>query len=188
VRRLWELEEGREYSVVLTTGGGLWRYRLHDLVRVNGFHHRTPCFTFLGKDNAVCDLVGEKLDERHVAEALRIAESAAAISANVAMLAPAHQKAPCGYVIYLETSTPSTTAQLARFAAALELELCRNYHYAHARNLGQLHPLRLFYVHGDAISAYRAMLGTQGVKAGDIKPPALSLRPLCTTSFRGEWL
>src|SRR5947208_3192341 len=37
-----ELEEGRNYFILLTTGFGLYRYHIYDLVRCAGFHNRTP--------------------------------------------------------------------------------------------------------------------------------------------------
>ena len=61
-----EVEAGTEYSVVVTTGGGLYRYRLEDRVLVTGFLGTTPTLRFLGKAGHVCDRYGEKLHVRHV--------------------------------------------------------------------------------------------------------------------------
>ena len=36
-----EVEDGKHYYLVPTTAAGLYRYDLHDLVRVAGFHRRT---------------------------------------------------------------------------------------------------------------------------------------------------
>src|SRR5208282_5190930 len=41
-----ELSVGEEYSIVLTTGGALWRYRLHDRVKVMGFERECPLLKF----------------------------------------------------------------------------------------------------------------------------------------------
>jgi len=49
---LHELEANHEYSALLTTGGGLYRYRLGDRVRVVGFARNTPLLEFLGKEDA----------------------------------------------------------------------------------------------------------------------------------------
>src|SRR6185295_8804456 len=50
--------------------GGLSRYRIGDRVRVSHVYRRTPCLTFVGREGSVSDLVGEKLHETFVAEAL----------------------------------------------------------------------------------------------------------------------
>src|SRR5262249_29613534 len=44
-----ELDEGGEYTPLVTTAGGLYRYRLGDRVRVDGFVERTPSLTFVGR-------------------------------------------------------------------------------------------------------------------------------------------
>ena len=54
----------REYDIVLTQHGGLYRYRIGDRVRVTRFYQATPCLEFVGRSDAVCDLTGEKLHER----------------------------------------------------------------------------------------------------------------------------
>jgi hypothetical protein len=61
VKLAHELRPGAIYRVIVTTGGGLWRYRLGDLVEVDGFVGRTPSLRFLGRGGNVSDLCGEKL-------------------------------------------------------------------------------------------------------------------------------
>ncbi len=174
VRRLWELEEGGEYSIVLTTGGGLWRYRLHDLVRVTGYCGKTPCLEFLGKDNAVSDLVGEKIDERHAAEAIVRAEKKTGITPLFSMLVPViYQDGTCGYKIHMEMEYGNEMHKsYDAFAAAVELELRRNYHYAHARNIGQLKAAVACVVNG-AEALYRKECEQRGMKSGNVKYQAL---------------
>ena len=66
-----ELDCGRQYSVVLTTGGGLYRYQLNDLVEVVGRLHDCPLIRFLGRQGHVSDWFGEKLNEAHVSRILQ---------------------------------------------------------------------------------------------------------------------
>lgn len=177
VHPVWELEQGGTYSVVLTTGGGLWRYRLHDEVRVTGFLGATPCLEFLGKDNAVSDMVGEKLHERHAAEALKAAETAAGIRPVFAMVVPekACGSGACGYRLLLELPAARAGQDAARdWADTVERELCRNYHYAHARRLGQLEALQVTPVR-DGLAAYRRARESRGMRLATLKPPALDV-------------
>src|SRR5262249_38089834 len=51
-----KVQEGEEYEIVVTTAGGLWRYRLGDRVRVTGWLEKTPSLTFLGRRGNVSDL------------------------------------------------------------------------------------------------------------------------------------
>ena len=62
-----ELENGREYHVVLSHLGGLYRCATRDIVRVEDFADRTPMVSYAGR-NGVLSVAGEVLRE---AQALR---------------------------------------------------------------------------------------------------------------------
>ena len=69
-----ELIEGRNYFIVLTTAGGLYRYKISDLVRCVGFHGRAPLIEFLNKGAHFSSLTGEKLSEFQVVAAVEEAQ------------------------------------------------------------------------------------------------------------------
>lgn len=168
-RFTWEIEEGGIYSVVLTTGGGLYRYRLQDRVRVEGFVEKTPSLRFLGKEGHVSDLRGEKLHESFVAGVLARVFARIGISPRFAMLAPADEE-PAGYVLYLESEeTPP-----AGLSEELDEELSANPHYRLCRALGQLAMVRIVPVAKDAYSRYVEHCRRRGQRLGDVKPLALS--------------
>ena len=66
-----ELEVDREYVLLLTTYSGLYRYNLHDVVRVSGFAGRNPCIEFVAKTRDYGNLAGEKLSGAFVADVVR---------------------------------------------------------------------------------------------------------------------
>jgi hypothetical protein len=164
-RFAWELEEGRVYSVVLTTGGGLYRYRLEDRVRVEGFLERTPSLRFLGKEGHVSDLRGEKLHESFVAGVL--AQVLSGINPRFAMLAPADDS---GYLLFLETDAEPPTD----LAERLDEELSANPHYRLCRTLGQLAAVRIRRLKPGAFARYLHRCRQLGQRWGDVKPLALS--------------
>ena len=154
-----ELADGATYEVVLTTGGGLWRYRLGDRVRVDGFVGRTPSVRFVGRAGAVSDRFGEKLDEPFVAAV--IAELSTGW--RFAMLAPDGER----YALFVEGNAA------AELGGRLDVALRRNPHYAYCRDLGQLGtPVVVSVVDGDA--AYQRRMVSRGQRAGDVKPAAVS--------------
>ncbi|HEX8819074.1 MAG TPA: GH3 auxin-responsive promoter family protein [Archangium sp.] len=167
-----ELERGRTYSVLLSTSGGLLRYRLGDLVRVEGFHHATPCLRFLGRADSVCDLVGEKLAATRVSTVLDATlPTVLGRRPPFAMLAPewdAH--APPAYRLFVETDLPEV--HLEEAARAIERALCEGYHYRYARELGQLGPVCALRV-TEGTRRYEARCIALGQRAGDIKPTDL---------------
>ena len=65
-----ELEEGRDYFILLTTSGGLYRYDIHDVVRCVGFQGQAPLLEFLNKGKNFSNLTGEKLSEHQVIRAV----------------------------------------------------------------------------------------------------------------------
>jgi hypothetical protein len=162
-----ELEVGKLYEVVLTTGGGLYRYRLKDLVRVEGYLHRTPLLRFAGRTDGVIDLAGEKLSPAFVEQALADAGRALGVPPAFAMLAPAAGE-PAGYVLY--TDLPQ---HALRMAAQLDVELRQSHHYNLCRTLGQLAPVRVV-ANERAERIYHEVCAAGGQRVGVIKPRSLA--------------
>jgi GH3 auxin-responsive promoter len=176
-----ELEQGREYVVLLSTSGGLLRYRLGDLVRVEGFADATPCLRFMGRADAVSDLVGEKLAATRVTAVLDVTLPPLFGGARprFAMLAP-EWAAPPAYRLFLETDAPDE--RLAEAAEATERALREGFHYRYARELGQLGPVRAVRV-SEGARQYEARCMALGQRAGDIKPVDLHRQPGWTAHF-----
>jgi hypothetical protein len=168
-----QLREGPVYEVIVTTAGGLWRYRLHDQVQVTGFLGKTPSLRFLGRKGNISDRCGEKLSEAFVAQALQKALGGLAAIPRFTLLAPDKDDFGYYYTLYLEGEAPEC------IAVRVESELRANPNYAVCRDLGQLQPVRLFRVkRGHEIYIRRQL--TAGRRLGDIKACPLS----CETEWR----
>ena len=181
--RLWELQRGQICSAVITTDGGLYRYRLHDLVRVADFCGRTPCLEFVGRDGLVSDLCGEKLTGEDVKSALAHFTQTTGVIFQFAMAVPdVNGKIP-GYVLILETAGESTLPAGEAGSTIFEELLQRNFHYAHARRLGQLQPVRILSVR-NAAATCRDALVSRGRRHGEIKFPVLFKEAGLADDFR----
>jgi hypothetical protein len=165
-----ELCAGERYEVIVTTGGGLWRYRLGDLVQVGGFVSSTPSLRFLGRAGNVSDLCGEKLAEPFVATAIETACTSLGFTPRFAMLAPDSVQGHWGYTLFAEGDLPT------ELPARLDQELRKNPHYSLCRDLGQLEHVCCFPITGDGYEAFGLAGVTAGQRLGNIKPRALSLR------------
>jgi len=163
-----ELEQGAEYSVVMTTSGGLWRYRLGDRVRVTGFLRRAPLLEFVGKEDGVCDLRGEKLNPAFAGSVLRELRRELLLPVGFAMLAPSRTP-EAGYLLLVGQSAPAT------LATALDNKLRANPQYAYARDLGQLSAPRVITCGPNAAERYLERCIFLGQRAGDVKPTSLHL-------------
>jgi hypothetical protein len=149
------LRSGMECEVLLTTSGGLMRYRSGDRVRITGFDPGgIPQMRFLGRKGMVCDLVGEKLSEESVAEAFAGARGFLAADAD----------AP-GYGLWIEETD---------LAAGVLGRLRENPYFQQALELGQLAPIGIRRLRdGWATALSVALARRQGCRIGDVKLPVL---------------
>lgn len=180
-RLLHELAVNREYSVLLTTGGGLYRYRLGDRVRVTGFAQNTPLLEFLSKEDGVSDLCGEKLSPAFVGCVLEELAGEHAYLSDFAMLAPSQQES-LRYVLFLQGAASQTD-----LAARLDRKLTRNPHYAYCRRLGQLAAPRVFQITRDAGECYLRRCVSLGQRAGAVKTVGLHRLTGWEDFFQGDW-
>lgn len=145
-RPAWALEDGRRYAIVLTTGAGLYRYLLHDLVEVCGLYERTPRIRFVRKAGAASNLAGEKLDESHATRAVGSALAAAGLEATwFALVAcpPDGRRDKPGYALHLELPAGVTLPAEALVTAVDRALGAEAYDYARLRAGNQLAPLQL---------------------------------------------
>jgi hypothetical protein len=168
VRLAHELQPGMEYTLLLTTGGGLYRYKLCDRVIVDDFVHDTPSLRFLGRDDCVSDLFGEKLSDGFVARVLEQLFTGA--PPRFAMLAPDRCAAGIAYTLFVASDGQTDPDLAARLERALRL----NPQYAWCVDLGQLRPARVAGVGPGAMSAFIGVCVAGGQRLGDVKPVSLS--------------
>jgi hypothetical protein len=172
-----ELEAGGRYRVVVTTGGGFYRYQMHDEVEVVDFENECPLLRFLGKSERVCDLVGEKLGEPHVRSVLDRLFAEARLVPRFALVVPVTTRRPFRYRLYLEVSElQKATMAPEQLATALEKGFAENPHYRYAIGLGQLVPAEVELLDGRSATAwqiYERRCLARGQKLGDIKPAVL---------------
>lgn len=171
VRLAHEVERGGEYEVVLSNGGGLWRYRLGDMVACTGRLGTAPTLRFLGRAGAVSDLRGEKLAEPFVATVLRAAAATLAPGCSLSLRARAggdDADATAGYALLVEGTRD--VALVTALVAHVEAALADNPHYALARRLGQLAPLAG--VVAEETAGASALLAHAG-RIGEAKPRVL---------------
>ncbi|MDD5008253.1 MAG: GH3 auxin-responsive promoter family protein [Syntrophorhabdaceae bacterium] len=184
-----QIRKGRSYGVMVTTGGGLYRYNLNDIVEVAGFRGEIPLIRFKGKIDQISDLVGEKLNNFHVEKAMSKVFNACGVTPAFCMLAPDHDrnKRPF-YTLYLSPNGFPDNV-LPGIAAMMEKELSENFHYSYARSAGQLLPVNMFVIDvekGKPQDIYLERMISGGKRAGNIKPPSLDKNTGWSGLFPGE--
>jgi GH3 auxin-responsive promoter len=181
IRLAHELQEDAVYKVVVTTAGGLWRYRLGDQVQVTGFVGKTPSLRFMARSGNISDRFGEKLSEAFVAQAIQEAMTGQISLPRFVLLAPDEDPSGCRYTLYIQGDIPNN------LSSRLETVLQRNPQYAWCRQLEQLKPPRVFRITSGGNEAFIARELSQGKRLGEIKTSPLSPRTGWTQCFQGDY-
>ncbi len=152
------LEKG-EYEVIVTTGGGFYRYCIGDIIEViEVFAKSPPLIRFLRRNGVSSDMFGEKLTDDFVRN---VCVSLGAEN-EFCLLAPEGNR----YCLY--TSSCEISDDM------LDNALCESFHYNYCRQLGQLEKAEVVVVSGNPADAYIKRLSEDGMRIGDIKPAFLS--------------
>ncbi len=137
-----ELDAPREYYVFITTTGGLYRYDINDIVRVESFYNEAPLITFQRKGRGMTSITGEKVSDNQIIEAI----TAAAGEANVRV---GHFRALADingarYVFQIEPEGEISEAQGHTLLEAIEKKLSGlNLEYEGKRKSQRLNPPEL---------------------------------------------
>ncbi len=194
-----ELEVGRKYFLVISTIGGLYRYRMNDLVEVAGRcgrKERAPAIRFLSKGARILSLTGEKVSEAQASGAAADAARESGLDLTgftVSVRLPAEERA--GYLIAVEPAAGQSRDLLEKFLREFERALCRwNIEYAEKRKSMRLSTPVLLVLPEGSYSRWRAERVAGGAHDGQIKPPNLlpheefdrSFQPLDFVTVAGE--
>ncbi|MEE8360201.1 MAG: GH3 auxin-responsive promoter family protein [Candidatus Omnitrophota bacterium] len=173
-----ELELGKEYFIIITTPGGLYRYDIDDVVKVVGFHNKTPRIEFVQKGINVTSLTGEKLYESHVIEAVKNAVHGAGVHVEFFTACIEWAEIP-RYVFLVELRDSvhqNKKKDLLRFIDDQIKVL--NIEYDAKRKSERLGDPVLKIVKRGAFNSYRATKVASGAHDGQFKLPQLT-KDLC---------
>jgi hypothetical protein len=132
---LHEIEEGRDYHVIVTTAAGLLRYHMNDVVRATLRIGQTPTLAFVRKGRGVTNITGEKLSEDQVHSAMaHIAKTSGMMPTFFVVLSDPQIS---GYRAFVEYG--NADADVSALAARFDERLCElNIEYAAKRKSGRL--------------------------------------------------
>jgi hypothetical protein len=174
-----EVEEGKTYFILPTTKFGLYRYHIYDLVRVTGFHNRTPLVEFLSKGSLFSSLTGEKLSEYHVTGAMPAVLHAMNLNLTAYSLAPCWDDEQPYYGLFIERGDLHSRAQGIELGERLDRKLQEmNVEYAAKRESLRLGSIRLELLPAGAWQQWdRQRLARTGGTLEQYKHPCLIADP-----------
>lgn len=140
---------------------------------MSGIYHHTPCFEFLGRQESISDLVGEKLQESFVCQILeRLNIPETCFKSLVPVANPPH------YILLLDQVVESPQI----LAKNLDIALSQSIQYQRARLLDQLAPPQVFISPKipELLALYRVRSGSIW---GGVKYPILATSPINADLF-----
>jgi hypothetical protein len=169
-----EVELGQRYVIVQTGPHGLYRYNIDDIVEVNGFQGRVPTLHFVQKAKLVTSLVGEKLYETHVIEAMD------RVAARRPDLKPAYYLLYCdqetvNYKLCVEFVRPVSPEQLREVLDLFEAAIGEvNIEYPYKRASLRIRPPEIFQLKPGSFLKLVKFIGKNSVMDNQAKTPRLS--------------
>lgn len=177
---LHELEGGEEYYVIVTTGEGLYRYDINDILRVDGRVRNTPTLQFVQKGKGVTNITGEKVTESQVLNVVLQVLSKHGPHPRFFVMIAADD--PPAYTLYVEWDAPD---DLAGIAAEVDRTLSEvNIEYKAKRASGRLLPLTLGPLRRGAGGQYRQHCVSAGQRDAQFKYLHLQHESECSFDFR----
>ena len=184
--RLDQLEVGGRYDVYVTTLGGLFRYAMHDILEVTGFHRRTPTVRFVQKAKGIVSFTGEKLSETQAIAAAESLLSGRHVDGE--FIAAVGQPGVDGenprYVFLMEYAEPPDPQQAAQSAGELDDALgTLNIEYAAKRRSGRLGPAVLRVLEAGQFDDYQRRALRNGSHDGQFKILRITDDPAFADNF-----
>ncbi len=170
-----QLQEGKFYEVIVTTGGGLYRYATSDIVEITGFCRQLPHMKFIGRNSRQSDLVGEKLSEYQIQHAISRLDPALVAQCRLIFVKPFQiNEAQAGYKICFLTKNSADAPHLVQELQKIENSLSENPYYRQAIRVGQLAPLTVECLPEDSDHKILAFYKKKkNLRDGDLKLPLL---------------
>lgn len=135
-----QVDVGATYYIIITTPAGLYRYDINDVVKVTGYHRRTPLIEFVRKGRDMVSLVGEKLHVGQLIEAVEAAQRETGV--EIQSYRAVGNVDACRYDLKLELKGyPIKDELLLALGRAVDGTLASlNLEYEQKRLSGRLHP------------------------------------------------
>ena len=181
-----ELEKGEKYYLIITTPGGLYRYNIDDIITVTGFFNKTPMIEFVQKGINAVSVMGEKLYESQVDEAVNRAIDSLGLLVEF-FSAVVQQGHPPRYIFLVEFDGRVIPQSKKELLIAIEEELQKeNAEYKYVRDSQLLDAPILKIVKRGEFEKYRARRVKEGANDSQFKVPELTSDPGFQNNFAIE--
>ena len=181
-----QLEEGKEYEVIITNQCGFYRYRIKDVIRVLGFHNKSPMITFAYRKSQMVNVAAEKTTEEHLNEAVKRFGQALHCEFNDYALYLDDAADVSRYVFLMEPDTPVAPDRDGSYAKLMRKILWDvNPEYAEVDRCGSLGEPLVLIQQQQTHALWREMKLAKGSSANQVKPVRILDVPMKQKFFFG---
>lgn len=135
-----EIEDGKQYRIILTSWNGLYRYDIDDIIEVRGFYNRTPLVAFVRKGDDMVNITGEKVHVAQFLQAFRKLKVAHGLSVTQFRIVPNYKAVRHELLVQLGASVSSDILRDRVLPLIDQLLSESNIEYAAKRESGRLNP------------------------------------------------
>lgn len=166
-----QVEEGKEYEIIITNCSGFYRYRMRDAILVTGKHNNTPTIQFLYRIDQNVSIMGEKTTE----VALRAAAENTAKELEFELIDfsmyPDLEASPVRYLYFMEIGKKPEDLKPKEIRYVLEKNLAiANPSMGDKVKKGICGPTKLNFLEPETYMLYRDLMLAKGVASGQLKP------------------
>ncbi len=119
-----QLEDGKDYEVIITNQCGFYRYKIKDVIRVVGFHNNCPLITFAYRKGQLVNVAAEKTTEEHLNVAVKRLGQKLGVDFNDYALYIDAENHPSRYVMLLEPDKPCPIDSKKEYSKEFHKILC----------------------------------------------------------------
>ena len=166
-----QLEEGREYELIITNLSGFYRYRIGDVIRVTGFHNKCPMIVFSHRKSQLVSMYGEKITEAVMQKSVEELSEETGTRIFEYSVYPDTDSDPGRYIMLLESDKEVGPDRWQLYSDILGQKLC-DAHDSYRKKIEQkiMLPLEARFVQPQTYALYRDLKVMYGASPNQIKP------------------
>lgn len=166
-----ELEEGKEYEIIITNLSGFYRYKLGDVIEVVGHLGDIPLIKFKYRKNQMVNLAGEKTNESALIWTIEQLEKESKVPITDYSIYADSDTLPGRYILLIEPREHQSKEmkKVLRDIADEKMGIA-NPSYGSKVKDSILLPMSLEFVQPETYYLYRDLLLFRGVSENQIKP------------------
>ena len=166
-----QLEEGKNYELIVTNLSGFYRYRLHDVVRITSYYNETPMIRFVYRENQLISIAGEKTNEEDVRWAVEQFYLETKIHVSDYSIYADTNTSPGHYILLVEPDHIVGKERIGYCRDVLEEKLMQaNPAYGEMVRTSVLGKMELIFLQQQTYQLYRDMQIMKGASPNQLKP------------------